>query len=254
MSVACFLRLCVSVHPFLENSAVPSSALVGRCWGGEGLFSAGTLAFPPLGPCPWLPVPWAPPLPQLVCLRSCARLVSVGSTGSRASFRAGPFKYRVLTVCSTPALSLGLPGRDSALSTLCPSSVALECPPTSEPAVSVGWVWFSATGHWKSVEFCLVVLLQVWVMYGFPASLLILWWCVSCLFSVVGLFLKSLLTSLQCCFHCVSWRFGCQTCGLLAPQPRIEPAPLALEGLVLAAGPRGKALFCLFCLFTFEGE
>ena len=253
MSVACFLRLCVSVHPFLENSAVLSSALVGRCWGGEGLFSAGTLAFPPLGHCPWLPVPWAPPLPQLVCLRSCARLVSVGSTGSRASFRAGPFKYRVLTVCSTPALSLGLPGRDSALSTLCPSSVALKCPPPLSLQSLWGGSGFQPQAA-GSLQNSASVLLQVRVMYGFPASLLILWWCVSCLFSIVGLFLKSLLTSLQCCFHFVSWRFGCQTCGLLAPQPRIEPAPLALEGLVLAAGPRGKALFCLFCLFTFEGE
>lgn len=53
---------------------------------------------------------------------------------------------------------------------------------------------FSVTGHWKPVEFCLLVLLQAWVMCGFTSSLLILWCCVFvCLFFIVDLFLKSLL-------------------------------------------------------------
>lgn len=114
-------------------------------------------------------------------------------------------------------------------------------------------VRFSVTGHWKLVEFCLLLLLQAWVMCGFTPSLLVLWCCVFCLFLSVDLFLNSFLNLLQSYIHFVCWRSGCQACGLLAPQLRITPALLALEGQVLAAGPRGKALFWLFCLFTLEG-
>lgn len=66
---------------------------------------------------------------QLVCLRSCACLASVASTGSRAPFRAGPFEYRVLTVCGAPALSLGLSGRNSAPSTTALSQRLSSVPP-----------------------------------------------------------------------------------------------------------------------------
>ena len=38
------------------------------------------------------------------------------------------------------------------------------------------------------------------------------------------------------------WFFGHKTCGILAPQPEIEPMPLALEGKVLTTGPPGKPL------------
>ena len=38
------------------------------------------------------------------------------------------------------------------------------------------------------------------------------------------------------------WFFGCKACGILAPWPGIEPAPPALEGGVLTAGPPGKSL------------
>ena len=38
------------------------------------------------------------------------------------------------------------------------------------------------------------------------------------------------------------WLFGCETCGILAPQPGIESAPPALEGKVLTTGPPGKSL------------
>ena len=38
------------------------------------------------------------------------------------------------------------------------------------------------------------------------------------------------------------WFFGLKSCGNLAPQPGIEPAPPALEGEVLLTGPPGKSL------------
>ena len=36
--------------------------------------------------------------------------------------------------------------------------------------------------------------------------------------------------------------FGHKACGILAPQPGIEPAPPALEGEILTAGPPGKSI------------
>ena len=41
--------------------------------------------------------------------------------------------------------------------------------------------------------------------------------------------------------------FGCETCGILAPQPGIELTPPALEGKVLTTGPPGKSPAC-FCM------
>ena len=38
------------------------------------------------------------------------------------------------------------------------------------------------------------------------------------------------------------WFFGREVHGILALQPRIEPAPPALDGEVLTTGPPGKAL------------
>ena len=35
--------------------------------------------------------------------------------------------------------------------------------------------------------------------------------------------------------------FGLKSCGNLAPQPEIEPAPLASDGEVLLTGPPGKS-------------
>ena len=50
---------------------------------------------------------------------------------------------------------------------------------------------------------------------------------------------KCLLNLLQYCF-CFMFRFvGCEACGILAPRPGVKPAPLALEGQVLAT-----PLFC----------
>ena len=53
-------------------------------------------------------------------------------------------------------------------------------------------------------------------------------------------FLKSLLNLLQCCFCFLFWVFGHVPCGIPAPPLGMEPAPAALEGEVLAAGPPGK--------------
>ena len=42
------------------------------------------------------------------------------------------------------------------------------------------------------------------------------------------------------------WFFGHKACGSLAPPPRTEPAPSALEGEVLTLGPPGKSLHFSF--------
>ena len=42
------------------------------------------------------------------------------------------------------------------------------------------------------------------------------------------------------------WLSGHEACGILAPQPGIEPSPPALEGKVLTTGPPGKSLHYLF--------
>ena len=41
------------------------------------------------------------------------------------------------------------------------------------------------------------------------------------------------------------WFFSHEACGILAPQPGIEPATPALEGEVLTTGPPGKSLMYL---------
>ena len=38
------------------------------------------------------------------------------------------------------------------------------------------------------------------------------------------------------------WLFGHAACGILAPQPGVEPAPLELGGKVLTTGPPEKSL------------
>ena len=40
------------------------------------------------------------------------------------------------------------------------------------------------------------------------------------------------------------WFFGREACGILAPQPGIEPATPALEGEVLTTGLPGKSQDC----------
>ena len=54
--------------------------------------------------------------------------------------------------------------------------------------------------------------------------------------------LKSLLNLLQYCFCFMFWFFVHEACGILAPQPGIEPTPAALEGEVLTTVPPGKSL------------
>ena len=57
------------------------------------------------------------------------------------------------------------------------------------------------------------------------------------------IFQKYLLNLLQYCFYFMFWFFGCETCGILAPRPRIEPRLSSLEDEVLNTGPPGKSLF-----------
>ena len=66
-----------------------------------------------------------------------------------------------------------------------------------------------------------------------------------------GPFLKSLSNLLQYCFCFMFWFFGCEACGILAPQPGIEPAPPALEGKVLTTGPPRKSLGYRFFSFHY---
>ena len=65
-------------------------------------------------------------------------------------------------------------------------------------------------------------------------------------------FLKSLLNLLQCCFFFFfnHWLIVHETCEILAPQPGIEPALLALEGKILTTGPWGKSLWSTFYMLT----
>ena len=62
-------------------------------------------------------------------------------------------------------------------------------------------------------------------------------------FFCCGPFLKFLLNLSQYCFCFMFWFFGHEACGILTPQPGIEPAPPALEGKVLTTGPPGKSPF-----------
>ena len=55
------------------------------------------------------------------------------------------------------------------------------------------------------------------------------------------------------------WFLGHKACGILAPQPGIEPAPLTLEGLFSTTGPQGKSQYVTFMLlkkkkFTFKKQ
>ena len=42
---------------------------------------------------------------------------------------------------------------------------------------------------------------------------------------------------------------GHEACGIIAPQPGIEPAPPALEGKVLTTGPPGKSQKSFIIIF-----
>ena len=57
---------------------------------------------------------------------------------------------------------------------------------------------------------------------------------------------KHLLDLLPYPFCFMFWFFDCMACGIIAPQPGIEPSSPALEGKVLTTGPPGKSLNDLF--------
>ena len=62
-------------------------------------------------------------------------------------------------------------------------------------------------------------------------------------------FLNSLLNLLQYCF-CFWFCGGHMACGILGPQPGIEPVPSALEGEVLTTAPPGKSHWHSFRIIT----
>ena len=63
---------------------------------------------------------------------------------------------------------------------------------------------------------------------------------------------------LQYCFCFMFWFFDHKACGILAPQPWIEPAPPTLDSEVLTTGPPGKfltrPLTWLACYFCYLGH
>ena len=63
---------------------------------------------------------------------------------------------------------------------------------------------------------------------------------------LASFFYKSFLNLLQYCFCFMFWFFGPEACGILAPQPGIEPTHPALEGEVLTTGPPGKSSMRMF--------
>ena len=48
------------------------------------------------------------------------------------------------------------------------------------------------------------------------------------------------------------WFFGPEACGILAPQPGIEPTPPTLEGEVSTTGPPGKSPYRVFLKWGFK--
>ena len=84
-------------------------------------------------------------------------------------------------------------------------------------------------------------------------------WCSSCYITrcLFFFFFKSLLNLLQYCFCVMVWFFDHEACGILAPQPGIEPIPLALEGKVLTTGLLGKSHHWVLrqrCYFSGPGD
>ena len=67
-----------------------------------------------------------------------------------------------------------------------------------------------------------------------------------------GSFLKSLLNLLQYCFYFTFWFFGHKPCGILGPQPRIEPVPPALAGEILTTESAEKSLLIVLAITTFH--
>ena len=69
----------------------------------------------------------------------------------------------------------------------------------------------------------------------------------------IGTVLTSLLNFLQYCFCFTMCFFGCEICGILAPQPGIEPVPPALEGRFLTTRPPWKSFYFRWYHFHWSG-
>lgn len=65
------------------------------------------------------------------------------------------------------------------------------------------------------------------------------------------IFLRSLFVTILLLFYVFVFRP--QACGILAPPPEVEPAPLALEGEISTTGPAGKSWECRFLMKSQEG-
>ena len=61
------------------------------------------------------------------------------------------------------------------------------------------------------------------------------------IFLICTIFVKSLFNLLQYCFCFMFWFFDLEACGILAPQPGIEPAIPALESEVSIIRLPGKS-------------
>ena len=68
----------------------------------------------------------------------------------------------------------------------------------------------------------------------------IFFWC--------GPFFKVFIAFVTILFLFYVWFFGCEACGILAPQPGLKPAPPALEDEVLTTGPPGRSLVIIIYL------
>ena len=179
-------------------------------------------------PFPLTACPEGPPLLQLVCPQELCTPDFCRIHWLSSLFPSRPFKGPSPDLIRGPFLGMILLCLPSAL------SVAFKCPSLSlnlqtfcgVGGNSVGFGLFF--GH-RSLEACRILspgtapgVGHMWFQFVFVDFMVL---CI-CSFFIVDLFLKSLLNLLQYCFHFVFWCFGCQTCRLLAPQPRIKPTLL----------------------------
>ena len=116
-----------------------------------------------------------------------------------------------------------------------------------------------SNGVWKGIDrvLCIASLLKCDLS---PSSTGIIWelvWKYRILSSFFFFFLmwtidhfKFLLNLLQYCFF--KRVLGCEVCGILAPQPGIEPTSSALKGEVLTTGLPGKSLVPILDLLNWN--
>ena len=141
-------------------------------------------------------------------------------------------------------------------------STILKPPPTSLPTPSL-WVGCprapalsSLLHHWT----CMGHLFCIWQYICFNAILshpLFYSFFLKIFFKDfvfwIGTVLTSLLNFLQYCFCFTMCFFGCEICGILAPQPGIEPVPPALEGRFLTTRPPWKSFYFRWYHFHWSG-